>query len=272
MSELLVGSSVTSNGFVRDQEDPDGFGSIRTAHQSSKLDAGKGGDRPIEHILRICIGFLSYGPFLKSLSAEPTQDKDLACEIVDSATTRPERFVLVCPVYFNAIRQGVLHLSIKQLSDFFDIFGNLLQRYPFSRNERFHRLVLHLLMSCIGMWNSEDTKIQKVQSKFSDLCSWLCKTFVVDEKKKIPLGFRSWALRDAFAQFLHSYLLKDPTETSWPGEDTQEYPSSMLLALNTDEDTRVRFRTATIMSTLSSQRDAHAYGRIADSFPINIDK
>ncbi|KAH9479387.1 Serine/threonine-protein kinase TEL1 [Psilocybe cubensis] len=271
MSELLLGKSVSSNGFGKDQEDHDGFGSIRTAHQSSTLDGGESSDRPIEHIFRICIGVLSYGPFLQSLSAEANQDKDLARSILEGANTRPERFVVICPIYLNALRQGILHLSTKQLSDFFDVFGNLLRRYPFSRNERFHRLVIYLLMSSIGKWEGKDPMNQKVRSQFRDLSSWLCRTFVVDENKKVPLGFRSWILRDAFAQFLDEYLLVDSDEKFWPGQNAQEFPTSMLLAMNTDHDTRVRFRVATIMSNLSSERGTDTYGRIADSLPIDLD-
>ncbi|KAF8966296.1 hypothetical protein BDZ97DRAFT_2057533 [Flammula alnicola] len=258
LEQILNGSSSTSHQQVVDVDDKDGFGPIRTTNlQNSATNVRKmDDDRPTQHLLEICIGFLACGPFLQSPSAEPTRDKELAQLVIASATTRPEKFCLVCPLFFSQVRQGTLSLSIKYLDGFFDKFEHLLTEYSYSRSERFHQLLLDLLTSSLGVWKSDDAKAEQVHEKFRQFCSWLSGAL---RSQKI----RSWTLRDAFSRFLDRYLSEDPTQESWALQDEfkkeEDYqdclPTSLLPRLNADPDMRVRFRAAVINARLYSLSD-----------------
>ncbi|KAF9482560.1 hypothetical protein BDN70DRAFT_853086 [Pholiota conissans] len=254
LKSVFTGPS-SSNGQAKSMEDRDGFGPIRTVNmQGSTSSARKmDDDRPMKHIIEICVGVLACGPFLQSLDSIPTRDKDLAKLILSSADNQPEEFCLVCPAFFSRVRQGTLALPVKYLDGFLEKFGSLLGVYSYSRSEPFQCICLELLNCCLGVWTIDDSAAREVHNKFIQLCDWLANTF---EGGKM----RSWILRDAFIRFMDKYLSEDPTQESWSSsasyQTEEDYrkrlPASLLPLLNKDPDIRVRFRAALINARLYS--------------------
>lgn len=255
--QLLTGSSSNSHEQTLDADDRDGFGPIRiTNFQSSSLVTRSGHDRRSTcHLFQICVAFLTCGPFLQSPSAEPTQDKDLTQLVIDNADLHQEQFSLLCPIFFDRVRQGILHLPVKSINAFFNKFGAMLAQYSFSRNERFFLLVIDLLTCTLNVWKKNDVQAGEVHKKFRAICRWLSET-------NSTAKMRAWPLRDRWARFLDRYLSEDPTAESWflldeeNGENVEDYqnllPMSLLLGMNADSDLRVRFRVSVISAQLIS--------------------
>lgn len=276
LSQFLKWPSSDPQGSTIDADDKDGFGPIRTTTlQNAATIAGSDDRRSVAHMFHICLNFISYGSFLQSHSSEPTRDRDLTQLIVESAGSYPERFSILCPIFFSLARKGIIYLPAKHLTAFFEEFASLLGQYSFSRNERFHRVVLDLLTSSLGIWKTQDAKADDVEEQFRQLCCWLSNTFVKD-------NIRSWSLRDAFSQFLDRYLSEDPAQGTWLYLDdriTEEncenfLPTSLLPKLNGDPDIRVRFRAAVSNTRLFYQAepgDITPYNHITDSLTKDVD-
>ncbi|KAF8906302.1 hypothetical protein CPB84DRAFT_1844550 [Gymnopilus junonius] len=255
--QLLTGSSSNFQEHAMDVDDEDGFGPIRITNfqNSSPTTRSTDDKRSTRHLFQICVGFLTCGPFLQSHSAEPTHDKDLIQLVVDNADVHQEQFNLLCPIFFDRVRQGTLHLPVKSTHTFFIKFGAMLGQYPFSRNERFYILVIDLLTCTLGIWRNDDVQAGEVHKKFRAICQWLSE---MNSTSKM----RAWPLRDKWACFLDRYLSEDPTEKSWFHLDEETYeqvkdhqsllPTSLLLRMNADSDLRVRFRISAISARLIS--------------------
>ncbi|KIM44739.1 hypothetical protein M413DRAFT_442693 [Hebeloma cylindrosporum] len=255
LNQTLNGSLNSGEEEVADLDDKDGFGPIRTIHQNPPNSAtgvrNPEEDRPTQHLLQLCAGFLACGPFLQSPSAEPTRDKELVQLLLETARTMPDKICHISSIFFRQVRRGTLSLNPKHLCDLYTQFGDLLGQYSFSKSERFLGVVLDLLTCSFGARSDPHASAaEEVQENFCQLCGWLSKML----KKNL---MRSWRLRDTFARFIELYLLDDPSQSSWtpdnnePGtDDSPQCPPLCLPQLSADIDIRVRFRVAVINTRL----------------------
>ena len=225
-------------------DDKDGFGPIRTipAHSSSRTTQAAEDSQPAQQLLQICISFLTCGPFLQSASGEPTRDKELTEIVLRCAENQPARFGLVCPIFLSQVRHGILNLHLKHLDSFLNQMSELLKQYQFARSERVHQLLVNLLDSTLSTWLTPQAQSSDVGEMVGELCAWLARAL---RKQKIS----TWALRDAFAQFLDRYLSLDPSQTYWSTTE-EDLPTALLPMMTADYDIRVRFRVAVLNTRL----------------------
>ncbi|PPQ98246.1 hypothetical protein CVT26_003417 [Gymnopilus dilepis] len=257
LTQLVTGASGNSLEEAMDIDDRDGFGPIRvTNDQSLSLGTRSCNEkRATLRLMQLCVGFIACGAYLQSPSSEPSQDKELTQLLLDNADLHYRQFNLLCPVFLDRVRQGVLRLPWKSANAFFNKFGSMLGQYAFARNEALSVLIIDLLTSVLGVWRSSDTQAPEVHKKFRSLCRWLSEKYVTSK-------MRAWTVRDRWARFLDHYLSEDPTEHSWfpQDEETSEtledyqtlLPSSLLQRMNADSDLRVRFRVSRISARLIS--------------------
>ncbi|KAF8630142.1 hypothetical protein AX15_003095 [Amanita polypyramis BW_CC] len=239
-------------------DDKDDFEPIRSSSVQRSTESTKHHDDEhyLGHILGICVGFLTVGPSLQSAAGEPTRDKELMAFILSCADSKPEKFLIVFPVVLAKIRHRVLYLNGKTLNTLLDELSKLLQSYAFSRSGRLQRLAVQVLHSTLDIWLTQQNSSDEVADKIRQICDWLSAAL---RKKKIT----SWSTRDAFAVFLDEYLERDPGQLTWSitneNEDDEErnerlaeLPTALLMIMNSDEDIRVRFRSATVVGRLFS--------------------
>jgi len=282
LNQTLNGSLNSGEEEVVDLDDKDGFGPIRTIHQNLPSSAtgvrNPDEDRPTQHLLQLCAGFLACGPFLQSPSAEPTRDKELVQLMFKTARTMPDKICHISSIFFSQIRRGTLSLTPKHLSELYNEFGELLRQYSFSKSERFLGVVLDLLTCSLGARSDPHGATEEVHGNFCELSGWLSKML----KKNL---MRSWRLRDAFARFIELYLLDDPSQSSWPFDnnepETEESPHCLPLylpQLSSDTDIRVRFRVAVINTRLLAfskhinREPLQMYDIMKKSYTLHLDK
>ena len=242
---LVDPSGLSSTHRTTDADDRDGFGPIRTtpAHGSSRTIQAVEDGQPTQQLLQICISFLTCGPFLQSASGEPTRDKELTEIVLRCAENQPARFGLVCPIFLNQIRHGILNLHLKHLDSFLKQMSDLLKQYQFARSERILELVIDLLDSTLNIWLTPQAQSNDVGEMVGELCAWLAKAL---RKQKIA----TWSLRDSLAQFLDRYLSLDPSLTYWSTTTEEDLPTALLSMMTADHDIRVRFRVAVLNTRL----------------------
>ena len=268
----------------RAADDKDDFEPIRASSLQRSTESLKHRDdeRHLCHVLHVCVGFLTVGPFLQSVAGEPTRDKELMNFLLSTADKKPENFLVVFPVLLAKIRQRVLYLGEKTLNVLLDELEKLLQLYAFSRSGRLQQLAIQVLHSTMNLWSTPTTSASEVGGKIRLICDWLSGAL---RKKKI----NSWSTRDAFSVFLDKYLKHDPEQITWSiAEDNEDdedrverlggLPTALLMLMNSDEDIRVRFRSASVVGGLFSaaRRVSYdpmlVYGDLRRYFTNNLDK
>jgi ataxia telangiectasia mutated family protein len=268
---------------VMDIDDKDGFGPIRTtAAQSPEVNQQNEGAASIRYITEVCMSFLAVVPILQSFSGEPTRDRDLTELVLGCAKLRPEKFLLVCPIFLDKIRQRTLNLTVNNLDKFLDEFAKLLQLYTYARSEQLQLLATHFLDSTLHIWLIQPVVASEVGDKVRQLYEWLSGTL---RKQKI----RAWKIRDSLARFFDRYLACDPSQVAWTvlddDEDEQQklerlngLPSALLPMMSSDEDIRVRFRVAVVNARLFAyaRRAQHpvlaTYDAIKQWYTVDLDK
>jgi serine-protein kinase ATM len=277
-------SNDTSPASQRAADDKDDFGPIRASSLQRSTESLKHRDDELYlcHILHVCVGFLTVGPFLQSIAGEPTRDKELMSSVLGTADKKPEIFLVVFPVLLAKIRQGFLYLGEKTLNVLMDELSKLLQLYAFSRSGRLQQLAIQVLHSTMNLWSTPSISASEVGEKIRSICDWLSGAL---RKKKI----NSWSTRDSFAVFLDKYLKHDPEQIAWSiseeNEDDEErderlagLPAALLMLVNSDEDIRVRFRSASVVGGLFSaaRRVSYdpmlVYSDLRRHFTNNLDK
>lgn len=268
----------------RAADDKDDFEPIRASSLQRSTESLKHRDDELHlcHVLHVCVGFLTVGPFLQSGGGEPTRDKELMSFLLSAADKNPENFLVVFPLLLIKIRQRVLYLGEKTLNVLLDELEKLLQLYSFSRSGRLQYLAIQVLHSTMDLWSTPSISASEVGGKIRALCDWLSGAL---RKKKI----NSWSTRDALSVFLDKYLKHDPEQLAWSiaedNEDDEErverlggLPTALLMLMNSDEDIRVRFRSASVVGGLFSaaRRVSYdpmlVYGDLRRHFTNNLDK
>ena len=268
----------------RAADDKDDFEPIRASSLQRSTESLKHRDDELHlcHVLHVCVGFLTVGPFLQSGGGEPTRDKELMSFLLSAADKNPENFLVVFPLLLIKIRQRVLYLGEKTLNVLLDELEKLLQLYSFSRSGHLQYLAIQVLHSTMDLWSTPSISASEVGGKIRALCDWLSGAL---RKKKI----NSWSTRDALSVFLDKYLKHDPEQLAWSiaedNEDDEErverlggLPTALLMLMNSDEDIRVRFRSASVVGGLFSaaRRVSYdpmlVYGDLRRHFTNNLDK
>lgn len=236
-----------------DIDDRDGFGPIRTvaAQQAPETNNHTGESKAAGCIVQVCIALLTKLPVLQSASGEPTRDKTLTELVIDCAEVRPEKFLLICPIFLDSIKRRTLNLSTHSLASLVGKFEPFLIQYEFAKSERLQLLVTRLLVSTVHIWLPGSVAMSDVGSDIRQLWDWLANSL---KSGKI----RGWRVRDAFARFLDRYLSLDPGQGAWSLGDEDEdakriaerSPSALLPMLGSDRDMRVRFRAAVLNARL----------------------
>jgi ataxia telangiectasia mutated family protein len=245
-------SSLT--GQTTSEEDPstaehDGFGPIRTTQATAPQEASmllldlKPATRGL---VEICVVFLASVPVLQS--GEATRDK----ELIKLVTGCPEeKLLLLGPPLLTVVRKRLLNLNVNVLDNLLVKCADLLRRYSHAINDQFHFLVVDLLKSTSHIW-MEAAATSAIGVHVQVLCGWISSMMEATETKKKATF---WKIRDLVARFIARYLAEDPSQTFWPTdyhEDEIKRPLDTLLALNLDEDIRVRFRSALLSASLFS--------------------
>ena len=273
---MLGGKSSASHLDQAAGEDNDGFEPIRTTTVRQSSETKEYAEGPDRYTLEVCVAFLTVGPTLQSASGEPTRDKVLTELILDCAETRPEIFLLICPIFFEQTRRGFVNLSVKNLDSFLDELSRLLQLYEYARSKRTQLLAAQFLNSTLDIWASRHIVIGEVLRKVRDFCDWLSRAL---RKQKI----RDWVVRDFLARFLDRYLVKDPHQHTWSDSGSEEacpehLPGALLPMMTSDEDIRVRFRVAVINARLFSVARhvglsaLELYSSIKEWYTVDLDK
>ena len=180
-------------------------------------------------------------------TGQTPRDKELIKLVVECPE---EKLLLLGPPLLTVVRARLLTLSLDVLDNLLVKCADLLRRYSHALNDQFHFLVVDLLKSTLHIWMRKEAVTSTIGEHVQVLCGWISNMMEAAETKKKTT---SWKIRDLVARFLAGYLDKDPSQTTWPAEyhDAEiKRPLSTLLALNLDEDIRVRFRAAVLSAAL----------------------
>lgn len=198
-------------------------------------------------LAEICIVFLASIPVLQCPTGQTLRDKELIKLVVECPE---EKLLLLGPPLLTVVRRRLLTLSLDVLDNLLVKCADLLRRYSHAINDQFHFLVVDLLKSSLHIWMEKEAITSSIGEHVQVLCGWISNMMEAAETKKKPTF---WKIRDLVARFLAGYLAKDPSQTFWPADyhDAEvKRPLSTLLALNVDEDIRVRFRAAVLSASL----------------------
>ncbi|KAG8220961.1 hypothetical protein J3R82DRAFT_2466 [Butyriboletus roseoflavus] len=236
-----------------DRRDPgavehDGFGPIRTTQSTTPQEEHAS---PValatRSLAEICIVFLASIPVLQCPTGQTPRDKELIKLVVECPE---EKLLLLGPPLLTVVRRRLLTLSLDVLDNLLVKCADLLRRYSHAINDQFHFLVVDLLKSSSHIWMEKEAATSVIGERVQVLCGWISNMMEAAETKKKTT---SWKIRDLVACFLAGYLAEDPSQTFWPADyhDVEiKRPMSTLLALNVDEDIRVRFRAAVLSASL----------------------
>lgn len=226
----------------------DGFGPIRTTQSTIPQEEHAS---PVtlatRSLAEICIIFLASVPALQCPTGQTPRDKELIKLVVDCPE---EKLLLLGPPLLIVVRRRLLSLSLDVLDNLLVKCADLLRRYSHAINDQFYFLVVDLLKSSLHIWMAKEAAASPIGEHVQVLCGWISNMMEAAETKKKPTF---WKIRDLVARFLAGYLAEDPSQTFWPTDyhDVEiKRPLSTLLALNLDEDIRVRFRAAVLSAGL----------------------
>ncbi|KAI6041258.1 hypothetical protein EDC04DRAFT_2670018 [Pisolithus marmoratus] len=256
-------------------EDEDRFGPIRTTHATVPRDDGtQDHSLAIRRLVEICVIFLSVTPALQSPVGEVTRNKELVKVVTDCSE---EKLLVLGPPLLTVIRKRFLNLNAHILDTLLRKCAELLQRYSHAFNPQFHLLVTDLLKCTVHVWLVKTVARSTLGDHVLDLCAWISGI----ARKKVTY----WRVRDSVARFMAVLLAEDPSQSFWPSEDEEESisrPLHILLALNEDEDIRVRFRAAAKTAKLFVLREDDGawdfgdldsfYSSVHDSLPRDLAK
>ncbi|KAG9313005.1 hypothetical protein JVU11DRAFT_6444 [Chiua virens] len=265
-----------------DREEPgtmdhDGFGPIRTTQNTAPQEAHAA---PVNLVTRrlaaICIIFLASVPVLQCPTGQTPRDKELIRLVRECSE---EKILLLGPPLLTVVRRRLLTLTPEVFDNLLVKCADLLRRYSHAINDQFHFLVVDLLKSSLHIW-MEKSSPPAIGEHVQALCGWISNMMEAAETKKKTTF---WKIRDLVARFLAGYLAKDPSQTFWPTEynDVEiKRPLNTLLALNLDEDIRVRFRAAVLSASLFAANHVELiheyknldefYQLVRDSLPRNL--
>ncbi|KIJ65638.1 hypothetical protein HYDPIDRAFT_167269 [Hydnomerulius pinastri MD-312] len=242
----------TANKEESGAADQDGFGPIRTTRAAAPQEESmlpQDLAPATRNLVEICIVFLASAPVLQSPTGEATRDK----ELIKLVTECPEeKLLLLGPPLLAAVRKRLINLSANVLDNLLVKCADLLRRYSHAINDQFHLLVVDLLKSTSHIWLEKTAATSTIGDHVQVLCGWISSMVGATETKKKATY---WRIRDLVARFIARYLAEDPSQSFWPSDyhdDEIERPLSTLLALNLDEDIRVRFRAALLSANLFS--------------------
>lgn len=247
----------------------DGFGPIKTTQSTAPQEEHASSvTLATRSLAEICIIFLASVPALQCPTGQTPRDKELIKLVVECPE---EKLLLLGPPLLTVIRRRLLTLSLDVLDNLLVKCADLLRRYSHAINDQFHFLVVDLLKSSLRIWIAKEAATSPIGEHVQDLCGWISNMMEAAEtKKKITF----WKIRDLVARFLAEYLAEDPSQTFWPADyhDTEiKRPLSTLLALNLDEDVRVRFRAAVLSASLFAVNHdelIHQYENLDDFYQL----
>ena len=226
----------------------DGFGPIKTTQSTTPQEEHASPTTPATRSLaEICIVFLASVPGLQCPTGQTPRDKELIKLVAECPE---EKLLLLGPPLLIVVRRRLLTLSLDVLDNLLVKCADLLRRYSHAINDQFHFLVVDLLKSSLHIWMEKEAASSPIGEHVQVLCGWISNMMETAETKKKTTF---WKIRDLVARFLASYLAEDPSQTFWPADyhDVEiKRPLSTLLALNLDEDIRVRFRAAVLCAGL----------------------
>lgn len=247
----------------------DGFGPIKTTQSTTPQEEHAS---PVtlatRSLAEICIIFLASVPALQCPTGQTPRDKELIKLVVECPE---EKLLLLGPPLLTAIRRRLLTLSLDVLDNLLVKCADLLRRYSHAINDQFHLLVVDLLKSSLRIWIAKEAATSPIGEHVQVLCGWISSMMEAAETKKKTTF---WGIRDLVARFLAEYLAEDPSQTFWPADyhDVEiKRPLSTLLALNLDEDVRVRFRAAVLSASLFAVNHdelIHEYDNLDDFYQL----
>ncbi|KAF8448998.1 hypothetical protein L210DRAFT_3618742 [Boletus edulis BED1] len=228
----------------------DGFGPIRTTQSTTPQEEyASPVNLATRSLAEICIVFLASAPSLQCPTEQMPRDKELVKLIIDCPE---EKLLLLGPPLLNVVRRRLLTFSLDVLDNLLVKCADLLRRYSHALNDQFHFLVVDLLKSSLHIWMAKESATSPICGHVQVLCGWISNMMEATETKKKSTF---WKIRDLVGRFLAGYLAEDPSQTFWPTDYHEveiKRPLSTLLALNLDEDIRVRFRAAALCAGLFS--------------------
>jgi len=222
-----------------DIDDQDGFAPIRTSTTVESASSNES-EHAQSNIALACIRSLAVVPIIQNGSGESTRDKELTEIILDCAKKNPDNFLVIGPIFVGYIRNETLSLSAKNVQALLEELGETLRLYVYSRDDRFHLLVIMFLEAIMHLWILGSLE-EEARDLYDDLLHWLLRNL---QRNKLPC----WITRDNLARLLDKYLELDPYEKCLVKRDM--LPSELLAQLNSDDDVRVRFRAASLTARM----------------------
>lgn len=246
-------------------EEGDRFEPIRTTRAAMPADDGsQDHSLAVRRLVEICVIFLSVVPALQNPAGEVTHNKELVKVMTDCSE---EKLLVLGPPLLTVVCKRLLNLNAHILDTLLGKCADLLQRYSHAFNAQFHLLVTDLLKCTMHIWLEKKVAGSALGDHVLDLCAWISGI----ARKKVTF----WKVRDLVVQFTAMLLAEDPSQSFWPAEDGEESvsrPLHILLALNADEDIRVRFRAAVKTANLFALREddgTRDFGNL-DSFYTSV--
>ncbi|KAF5387310.1 hypothetical protein D9757_005776 [Collybiopsis confluens] len=196
----------------------------------------------VRSVAGACIAFLCVGPLLQVTSGQPIRDNELTELMLDCVDTDIERFLLVCPAYFDNIRNKRLEMTNTNLASFLTHLSQHFQSYPLQRREDFNLQLVSFLDATLSSWIAlvQENKEEDIVDNFGHIAHYYSVSL-----RNQKNGF--WRVRDAIARLFDRYLLLDPSQKAWTRDDS---PHKTLLLLIKDDDIRIRFRLSAINARL----------------------
>ena len=227
--------------------DVDDFGPIRiSAAQSAQgVGAPSGNVEASSRLFSVAVSLLTSGPFLQSLSREPSRDSELVELVVRACEESVPVFTAICPALLQEARKGTLALHPHQLCTLLESIGAVLKQYVSSKSHTLRLLLLEVLHSTIDVWESQAGRQSEVRTVVQTFLSFFA-GFATNQLQS------SWGLRKNLAEFMTHYLEVDPTAELWKPADQDgniledRLPLYLLRQMNFDDDMRVRFPAAVL--------------------------
>ena len=262
--------TVLEQGLGMDKVDADFAPTTRTLHASSTASRSLLGSK--HALTATCLAVLTLGPALQSTSTYAPRHKEIVQLLINSRTNADETNI---PHFLSTLLCLLHHVEFQDVSlgstDFTalsDIILGILKKYDFSHDELALKIAVKFIHSTIHVWSKSDAGNVKEKAK-------VLRDGMADS---LAAGIvSSWQVRDSLAQFFSKWLEVDPScqsSAEWQAlqatdtgdvdmdeNEAEQGPVAFVLDSLVDEEMRVRFRSATLVTELfAGSRQGHYTG------------
>ena len=253
--------TVLEQGLGMDKVDADFAPTTRALHASSTASRSLLG--PKHALTATCLAVLTLGPALQSTSTDAPRHKEMVQLLINSRTNADEtnipHFLSTLLCLLHHVEFHDVSLGSTEFTALSDIILGILKKYDFSHDELALKIAVKFIHSTIHVWSKSEAANVKEKAKVlrDGMANSLAAGIV-----------SSWQVRDSLAQFFSKWLEVDPicqSSAEWQalqadstdvgdvdmdGNEAKQGPVAFVLDSLVDEEMRVRFRSATLVTKL----------------------